>query len=133
MPLLIYLLISVTTPFMFRSTSCVKPGLTRTCLSRWSRRLSLQSLKRPVVDIIACYEVDVEQNSAEARSAPAVTRRKEDCSCGYSSQRHWPNKVRPMSFLRDSGTVKTPQKRKGTKAKNTTSCGNAFVTNILLD
>jgi hypothetical protein len=28
--------------------------------------------------------------------------------------------------------LKTPQERKGTKAKNATSCGNAFVTNILL-
>ena len=26
----------------------------------------------------------------------------------------------------------TPQENKGTKAKNATSCGNAFVTNILL-
>jgi hypothetical protein len=28
--------------------------------------------------------------------------------------------------------LKTPQASNGTKAKNATSCGNAFVTNILL-
>ncbi|GAA0331470.1 hypothetical protein GCM10008967_22580 [Bacillus carboniphilus] len=32
----------------------------------------------------------------------------------------------------EEGTRETPQERRGTKAKNATSCGNAFVTNILL-
>ena len=33
---------------------------------------------------------------------------------------------------REKHEVKTPQASNGTKAKNATSCGNAFVTNILL-
>ena len=55
-------------------------------------------------------------------SAPAVTRRKD---IGRIT-------VRPISFQREQHELKTPQASKGTKAKIATSCGNAFVTNILL-
>ena len=55
-------------------------------------------------------------------SAPAVTHRKD---IGRIT-------VRPISFQREKHEREDPQMSNGTKAKNASSCGDAFVTNILL-
>ena len=54
-------------------------------------------------------------------------RRKQDCSCGYSSQRN----LQTNFFSAGTARVEGPARYEGTKTKNSTSCGNVFVTNIL--